>query len=104
MSNDPQYLRSPSELSAITAALEHLAAALACQGRMWHFLRRAGSDHVAVGEEHRADVPHRPNLRTLEIRPLREVHVIGEPMHQKDLMRRNLEWFARWIPAKKKTK
>ena|SRR5438067_13200619 len=28
MSNDPQYLRSPSELSAITAALEHLAAAL----------------------------------------------------------------------------
>ena len=27
----------------------------------------------------------------------REGHGIGEPLHQKDLMRRNLEWFRRWI-------
>lgn len=27
----------------------------------------------------------------------REGHGIGEPMHQQDLMRRNLEWFEKWI-------
>ena len=27
----------------------------------------------------------------------REGHGIGEPMHQQDLMRRNLEWFEKWV-------
>jgi dipeptidyl aminopeptidase/acylaminoacyl peptidase len=27
----------------------------------------------------------------------REGHGIGEPMHQRDLMSRNLEWFKRWV-------
>ena len=27
----------------------------------------------------------------------REGHGFSEPMHQRDLMRRNLEWFRRWL-------
>jgi dipeptidyl aminopeptidase/acylaminoacyl peptidase len=27
----------------------------------------------------------------------REGHGIGEPEHQRDLMRRNLEWFEKWV-------
>jgi len=34
----------------------------------------------------------------LEIYP-RGGHVLREPMQQREQMRRNLEWFARWIPA-----
>jgi dipeptidyl aminopeptidase/acylaminoacyl peptidase len=30
----------------------------------------------------------------------REGHGIGEPMHQGDLMSRNLEWFEKWIPGR----
>jgi dipeptidyl aminopeptidase/acylaminoacyl peptidase len=30
----------------------------------------------------------------------REGHGIAEPMHQRDLMRRNLEWFEKWILGK----
>jgi dipeptidyl aminopeptidase/acylaminoacyl peptidase len=30
----------------------------------------------------------------------REGHGISEPMHQRDLMRRHLEWFEKWLPAK----
>ena len=30
----------------------------------------------------------------------REGHGISEPMHQIDLMRRNLEWFKKWIPER----
>ena len=30
----------------------------------------------------------------------REGHGISEPMHQQDLMRRNLEWFEKWIPGR----
>ena len=30
----------------------------------------------------------------------REGHGIAEPMHQRDLMRRNLEWFEKWILSK----
>jgi dipeptidyl aminopeptidase/acylaminoacyl peptidase len=30
----------------------------------------------------------------------REGHGIGEPMHQRDLMKRNLEWFEKWILGK----
>jgi dipeptidyl aminopeptidase/acylaminoacyl peptidase len=30
----------------------------------------------------------------------REGHGIAEPMHQRDLMTRNLEWFKKWVLAK----
>lgn len=30
----------------------------------------------------------------------REPHGIGEPVHQRDLLRRNLDWFQRWIPGR----
>lgn len=30
----------------------------------------------------------------------REGHGISEPVHQSDLMRRNLEWFEKWIPGR----
>ena len=29
----------------------------------------------------------------------REGHGIGEPVHQRDLMSRNLEWFKKWLLA-----
>ena len=34
----------------------------------------------------------------LEIYP-RGGHVLREPMQQREQMRRNLEWFTKWIPA-----
>jgi dipeptidyl aminopeptidase/acylaminoacyl peptidase len=42
---------------------------------------------------------HDLNVPVVYVTYPREGHGIGEPVHQRDLMSRNLEWFKKWLLA-----